>query len=130
MTMRAELWKTEEEKEFLAKEKYQAPFSTEKGGVKERQLNPRRLIDSFLQKEEESRHSINDLINEMFSLNPEYFKNVPKPKDLVNVSATSTKDRFIIYQDDPESLNLVEDFIDNTFRILKNRESWLNTIPI
>lgn len=121
-------WNANEEKEFIVNEKYEPPFFTEKNGVKDRRINSRRLVDPILRKEENKRSSIRDVIKEIISADPESYKDISENKKYRSLNATSTQDRFAVFKDEKDTLKLIEDFADSTFRVVKNREGWLKDI--
>lgn len=121
-------WNANEEKEFIVNEKYEPPFFTEKNGVKDRRINSRRLVDPILRKEENKRSSIRDVIKEIISADPESYKDISENKKYRSLNVTSTQDRFAVFKDEKDTLKLIEDFADSTFRVVKNREGWLKDI--
>lgn len=121
-------WNANEEKDFIVNEKYEPPFFTEKNGVKDRRINSRRLVDPILKKEENKRSLIRDVISEIISADPESYKDISENKQYRSLDATSTQDRFAVFKDEKDTLKLIEDFADSTFRVVKNREGWLKDI--
>lgn len=127
-TMETQWWNTGEVKQFIVKEKYEPPFFTEKKGIKDRRINPRRLVDPILRKEENSRSLIKDVISEIVSLHPDTYRDIPEYKRSRSFYVTSTQDRFAVFKDEKDTLQLIEDFADSTFRVVKNSERWMKDI--